>query len=74
VVYGVSYIYYQKKKEKAKPSREEKKRGKKSFLKNNNNNNKSGIVYFAYVEVAQAWYKGATIDGELLDHEFSGSY
>ena len=74
-MYGV---YYRKKREKkAKPSNE-KKREKKANLSNiyvkNNNNNKSGIVYIVYVGVAQAWYKGAAMDSELLDLEFSGSY
>ena len=46
-----------------------KKKRKQSFLIK-----KNGIDYIVYVEVAQAWYKGATIDGELLDHEFSSSY
>ena len=36
--------------------------------------NKSGIVYIVYVGVAQAWYPGAAMDCELLDHEFSSSY
>ena len=58
---------------KAKPSNE-KKRRKQSFLIYMNKKNKSGIVYIVYVGVAQAWYKGAAIDCELLDLEFSGSY
>ena len=51
-----------------------KKKGKKAKLSNLYKKNKSGIVYIVYVGVAQAWYPGATIDGELLDHEFSSSY
>ena len=47
MVYGVIYSYCKKK--------EKKKKRKQSFLKEKKNNNKSGIVYFAYVEVAQAW-------------------
>ena len=56
--------------------KKKKKRRKQSFLiyKKNKIKYKSGIDYIVYVEVAQAWYKGASMDCELLDHEFSGSY
>ena len=67
------FILKKKWEKKAKPSNE-KKRRKQSFLIYMNKKNKSGIVYIVYVGVARAWYLGVAIDGELLDHEFSGSY
>ena len=65
---GKAFQWKRKKKEEKKE-----KRRKQSFLIYIKKN-KSGIVYIVHVEVAQAWYKGAAIDDELLDHEFSGSY
>ena len=81
MVYGVSYIYYIKKREKAKPSNNKKKRKKKRKKRKEKKAKLSNL----YKKIRVALYillmlklhkpgKGTTIDGELLDHELSGSY
>ena len=81
MVYGVIYIFCFKKNEKKEEGKafqwKKKKRRKQIFLiyiYTYKKNIESGIVYIVYVEVAQAWYLGAAMNCELLDHEFSSSF